>query len=104
MERIFFHDILNTAGGILGYTQILRDAEPEELTIFSESIEELSKRLIEEIQAQKQLIAAEGGKLDIRQQPIEHSKDSYKKRLNSLKIMSSLKAKRLLPEVCWILT
>ncbi|MBK8660472.1 MAG: HAMP domain-containing histidine kinase [Ignavibacteriales bacterium] len=66
LERIFFHDILNTAGGILGYTQILKDAEPEELAIFSESIEELSKRLIEEIQAQKQLIAAEGGKLDLR--------------------------------------
>ncbi len=66
LERIFFHDILNTAGGILGYTQILREAEPEELGLFSESIEELSNRLIEEIQAQKQLIAAEGGKLDIR--------------------------------------
>ncbi|MBK8661763.1 MAG: hypothetical protein IPN18_08110 [Ignavibacteriales bacterium] len=45
LERIFFHDILNTAGGILGYTQILKDAEPEELAIFSESIEELSKDL-----------------------------------------------------------
>lgn len=66
LERIFFHDILNTAGGILGYTQILKDAEPEELAIFSESIEELSKRLIEEIQAQKQLLAAEGGKLDLK--------------------------------------
>jgi len=66
LERIFFHDILNTAGGILGYTQILREAEPDELEIFSESIEELSNRLIEEIQAQKQLIAAEGGQLDIR--------------------------------------
>jgi K+-sensing histidine kinase KdpD len=66
LERIFFHDILNTAGGILGYTQILREADHEELIEFSESIEELSKRLIEEIQAQRQLIAAEGGKLDIR--------------------------------------
>ena len=71
LERIFFHDILNTAGGILGYTQILREAEPDELEIFSESIEELSNRLIEEIQAQKQLIAAEGGQLDIR--PVKFS-------------------------------
>jgi len=70
LEKIFFHDILNTAGGILGYTQILRDADPDELTVFSESIQDLSKRLIEEIQAQKQLIAAEGGSLEIRRSSI----------------------------------
>ncbi len=70
LEKIFFHDILNTAGGILGYTQILRDADPEDLLIFSDSIQDLSKRLIEEIQAQKQLIAAEGGNLEIRRSTI----------------------------------
>lgn len=70
LEKIFFHDILNTAGGILGYTQILRDADPEELLIFSDSIQDLSKRLIEEIQAQKQLIAAESGNLEIRRSSV----------------------------------
>lgn len=70
LEKIFFHDILNTAGGILGYTQILRDADPEELLIFSDSIQDLSKRLIEEIQAQKQLIAAESGDLEIRRSAV----------------------------------
>lgn len=70
LEKIFFHDILNTAGGILGYTQILRDADPEDLMLFSDSIQDLSKRLIEEIQAQKQLIAAEGGNLEIRRSTV----------------------------------
>ncbi|MBE2281305.1 MAG: HAMP domain-containing histidine kinase [Ignavibacteriaceae bacterium] len=63
LERIFFHDILNTAGGLLGYSTLLREADQTELEMFVERLEFLSQRLIDEIQAQKQLTAAENGDL-----------------------------------------
>jgi len=63
LERIFFHDVLNTAGGIYGFSEILKDATPEEIEEFSGIIHSLSTRLIEEINAQKELTAAESGEL-----------------------------------------
>jgi len=32
MEQLFFHDILNTAGGMHGISEILMEAEPEEVS------------------------------------------------------------------------
>jgi len=69
LERIFFHDVLNTAGGIYGFSEILLDATPEEIKEFSGIIYGLSTRLIDEINAQKELTAAETG--DLHAQPEE---------------------------------
>ena len=30
LERTFFHDVLNTAGGLRGYTELLLESEPDE--------------------------------------------------------------------------
>ncbi len=59
LERIFFHDILNTAGGLRGSAELIREASPGELDEFKDIILRLSNDLIEEIQAQQQLAAAE---------------------------------------------
>jgi len=31
LERIFFHDVLNTAGGLRGFAELLQDSTPEEM-------------------------------------------------------------------------
>ncbi len=64
LEKIFFHDIMNTAGGIYGISQVIRDF-PEEATDFKDMLFEVSESLIDEINAQKQLLAAESGELGV---------------------------------------
>lgn len=63
LERIFFHDILNTAGGIQGLTELLTEADDTETDRLIRHIQNASRILIEEIQAQRQLIYAETGQL-----------------------------------------
>jgi signal transduction histidine kinase len=63
LERTFFHDILNTVGGLHGIAMILQDAPPEEMTELSELIYHLAEKLLEEIQSQRQLTAAEANEL-----------------------------------------
>jgi signal transduction histidine kinase len=58
LERIFFHDIINTAGGLRSLIEISK----EDLSIFTEYKDDiycLTESLIEEILAQKQVTAAE---------------------------------------------
>lgn len=70
LERLFFHDVLNTAGGMLGIAEILRDASPEELDELKGIVFDLSERLVDEIKSQQVLSAAEGGDLAIMPQSI----------------------------------
>jgi len=70
LERIFFHDILNTVYGLSGFADFLQEESPEELEDSVSTIIMLSNRLIEEIVAQKELIAAENNELHITPQSI----------------------------------
>ncbi|MDH4129271.1 MAG: HAMP domain-containing histidine kinase [Spirochaetota bacterium] len=63
LEKIFFHDILNTAGGLIGFSELLSDAKPSELKQYSEILYKLSRDLVDEIIAQKDLSAAENNEL-----------------------------------------
>jgi signal transduction histidine kinase len=63
LERIFFHDILNTAGSIQGFAEILREADRDELDEMTEIIQQLAEKMIEEIRAQRELLAAENNEL-----------------------------------------
>lgn len=66
LERIFFHDVLNTAGGIYGLTDILLEEEdPAESLEMTRILKGASEKLMEEIQAQRQLSAAERGDLAV---------------------------------------
>ncbi len=62
LERVFFHDIMNTVGSLVGITDLLKK-EPEEIKEFNELIYLISHSLIDEINAQKQLLSAENGNL-----------------------------------------
>jgi PAS domain-containing protein len=63
LERIFFHDVLNTASGIHSFSEILKEANQDELEEFQGIIYRLSNRLIDEITAQRELLAAESNEL-----------------------------------------
>lgn len=63
LERLFFHDVLNTAGGLKGAVELIRGANPAELDELQGIIFGLTDTLIDEIQAQRQLAAAENNEL-----------------------------------------
>lgn len=65
LERAFFHDILNTAGALKGMSELALDgsARPESLKDFFETIYPLSVQLMDEIHAQRDLLAAESDEL-----------------------------------------
>ena len=70
LERIFFHDVLNTAGGIRGFAELMQDSTPEEINELSETVLEISEGLIDEIQAQRDLASAENGDLEIKKSEV----------------------------------
>ena len=59
LERTFFHDLVNIAVGIKSIMDILEIDLPDELSKYRKLIKTSATRLLEEINAQKQLIAAE---------------------------------------------
>jgi signal transduction histidine kinase len=66
LERIFFHDVLNTAGGVYGLSALLVEEDDlEDVPEIAGMVHHSSERLIEQIQAQRQLSAAERGDLEV---------------------------------------
>lgn len=63
MERLFFHDIINTAGGMQGLLSLVEGADPEEAKVYVQSAARASDRMVEQILSQKDLAAAERGEL-----------------------------------------
>ena len=66
LERIFFHDVLNTASIIFGISGMISEVrETDDFEKFSKILTDTSEQLIQEIQAQRDLSNAEAGKLII---------------------------------------
>jgi len=64
LERIFFHDLLNSVGGLNGLLTVLKQgANPEETKELINLSEEISRNVIEEILLQRQIREAENGEL-----------------------------------------
>ena len=75
LERIFFHDVINTAGCIKGLADLMiethmTDPEIKEMTAM---ICESADQLLEEISAQRELSAAESGDLKVELRPMQSS-------------------------------
>lgn len=64
LEQIFFHDILNTAGGLRGFSELLLRSN-DDVDVLKEAIFQITEALIDEIQAQKDLMAAETNDLSV---------------------------------------
>jgi K+-sensing histidine kinase KdpD len=69
LERIFFHDVLNTAGGLKGIVSLNADASSEERDEFSGDLVQLTTRLVDEIVTQRDLLAMEKGALRVAPEP-----------------------------------
>jgi K+-sensing histidine kinase KdpD len=65
LERIFFHDVMNTIGGLYGYADLLVESVPhdDQASAFAKSIFSMTESVIEDVQAQKDLTAAENNEL-----------------------------------------
>lgn len=64
LERVFFHDIINTAGGLNGFLEFLQTTDdPDETKEFIKIAGNLGDKLVDEILAQRQLMEAENGEL-----------------------------------------
>ena len=69
LERIFFHDILNTAGVIDSMTQLLMDGVMS-FDDAKDSLRETSRNLVNEILGQRELMAAEHNELAAKPEPL----------------------------------
>lgn len=65
LERIFFHDVLNTAWSLNGFIEMLKDKTSDELDEVLKITEEISVELIDEIKSQRTLTQAESGELEL---------------------------------------
>ncbi|MFW6313100.1 MAG: sensor histidine kinase [Spirochaetota bacterium] len=67
LERVFFHDITNLAGGLAGLASVLQTVPtPEEQREMLSAMEQSTRSLLDEIDAQRQLADAERGELVVR--------------------------------------
>ena len=74
LERIFFHDVLNTASGLQGYMEMLGDVGEEERAEVTAFARQLVGTLIEEIKSQRELSDAERGDIALDSVTIESGK------------------------------
>ncbi len=65
LERTFFHDVLNTAGVVAGYTRLMTAVDAEKARPFAAKSYAATETLIDEIKAQRELCSAERGELEV---------------------------------------
>jgi len=70
LESIFFHDILNLAGSIKGFAELLRDYDLADKEDVFPLIHAAAERVIDEIQAQRTVAAAENRELRVHPETI----------------------------------
>jgi signal transduction histidine kinase len=70
LERIFFHDILNTAGVISNLTELLVEGIMT-LDEAKDDLTETARVLVAEIRGQRELLAAENNELTVKPQPLQ---------------------------------
>ncbi len=73
LERLFFHDIINTASGIEGLSSFVVQSEydPESVRETLPIISRSSKHLLDEIVAQRELVLAESGDLKVHTEQVD---------------------------------
>ena len=66
LERIFFHDLLNSIGGLSGLLTILKnETDPDEIHELINLSEDISRNITDEIMSQREIHAAESGELKV---------------------------------------
>lgn len=65
LEHIFFHDILNLVGSIGGFAELLQTYDLENPKEIYDLVREAAEQAVDEIRAQRTLLAAESGELQV---------------------------------------
>ena len=65
LERLFFHDLLNLTGSLRGFAELLQDEDLPDKQQVTKLLEEATERIIDEIETQQLLSAAEEGELTV---------------------------------------
>ncbi len=69
LERTFFHDVLNAAGGASGIANLLAESDTmDDVKEFAPLLVSVTEQLISEIHAQRDLLAAERGDLTVKKE------------------------------------
>ncbi len=72
LERIFFHDVMNTAGGLMGLAELLENtADADLVKEFILDIQSSAKLLVEQIREQRDLTLAENNELKVSTAPLQ---------------------------------
>lgn len=71
LEKIFFHDVLNVAGSIRGFTDILLDYDLSNPREVLEQLQLAAQQMIDEVEGQRLLSQAESGDLSVAREPVE---------------------------------
>jgi signal transduction histidine kinase len=81
LERVFLHDLVNTAMALRGFWALLNDSEtdPKARQQYLETLGHLAERMVDEIQGHQLLVAAESNQLT-----------PQRKRLDSLELLRQL--------------
>ena len=66
LERLFFHDILNSAGALKAMVEMKDQVQCDEEDSLTETVRNLSSQIVEEIQSHRDLVAAEAGELAVK--------------------------------------
>ncbi|MCU0913993.1 MAG: HAMP domain-containing histidine kinase [Planctomycetes bacterium] len=66
LEHIFLHDICNVAYGLSWYAGFLKKANPDQVPGYVDAVGRLCRQLIEEIDAQRILMRAEAGEVELK--------------------------------------
>ncbi len=75
LERTFFHDVLNAAGGASGIANLLIEAEDmDEVREFAPLLVSVTDQLIAEIHSQRDMLAAERGDLTVKAEACDPEK------------------------------
>jgi len=71
LEKIFFHDVINTAGTLKGIIELMKDIDDDkELRRFISIADTTSKDLVDEILSQRELLAAENNELRVHRESV----------------------------------
>ena len=95
IEKIFYHDVMNVAGGLRGFFDIFNLLDEEERKNYIQMGASLSQQIIEEISAQRQLAQAENHELEIHSQSIE-SLTFIQQIANDLQFLDVAKGKNII--------
>jgi len=94
MERIFFHDIMNTINGISGIAHVLPMIEPEKQANYFSFLSRLTQSLVDDILSHRLLNMAEKNEYNMAQHQIS-SLDFVREEVEKYRKIASLEAKEV---------